>query len=128
VNSDRSSEYRDKHHVSGELLNTEMDIVDAVLRDVFGSDHVRMKSHQDVLVDTEDLSLNIYFRGRSRHGGSNYLLGGNVYANYEYAAEVMYRMAHAFDRREVVYTLELGGSAHPNASVSHAKFKSLVNE
>lgn len=132
MNSDRSSDCRNKHHLSGELLNTEMDIVEAVLRDVFGEDHVRMKSQKDALVDTDDLSLNIYFRGRSKQGRGNYLLGGNVYANYEYASEVMYRLARAFDRVEVVYSLELNdqssGSTHPDVSVSHANFKRLVSE
>lgn len=132
MNSDRTSDFEQKYHLSGDLLNTQMSLIHQALEAVFGSESLRLKSRDDLFVKKDDFSLNVYARGTSKLGGKNYLVGGNFYGDYDRALRVLHALGRELLERDIVYSFELyDQSAVPRRDdvvISHPEFEKLLGE
>lgn len=121
-----------KYHISGELVNTNMEFIRQVLDCVFGDDHVRVKSQNDVSVDDDGLSLNIYSYRSVGQGGRDYLIGGNCYRDYDYAYQLCRRLAEELEGRGVLYSVELDDLSsvpqHPTVTFAHHDYQSYLRQ
>lgn len=132
MNLDLSLESSKKYHISGELLSTEMNLIHRALKSVFDEKFVRLKSQNDIYVDTNNLSLNIYTYSSSKLGGKNFLVGGNCYESYDYAIKVLHEIVKQLEEKEVVYSLELFDESdkpqQPNVAISHRQFQEILEK
>jgi hypothetical protein len=130
VSSAPSSESANTCHVSGDVLATTGERLIAVLESVFGGDTVRVKSRQDVHVESPGLHLNFYTYHGSAAEQYDYLIGGHVQVSCQKAEAVCRRLAAALEAAHLVYSIELTDTSRPEQPtavvIEHAAFRDLL--
>lgn len=117
-------------HICGELLVTQHEIIMASLRVLFEEPCIRVKSLNDIIVEKDLISLNIYKYKNLPDGNKNFLIGGNVFNDLSLALEVFYGLAQSFDRMNIIYDIELDDKSEEKEiktlKLSHRNFNEVI--
>ncbi len=125
MSSNHSLEFTKKYHISGDLIATNLAAIEKVLKSIFGQNNVRLKSENEILVRTSQVSLDIYSRTSNIDQSKDYLLGGSFFDDEKYSTEVFYELAVELEQCDIVYSLELYDESDTNSSplsIQHSEF------